>query len=76
MKRDVFKVGIGKVDITPSYNPPTRRWNALDEGARLKTFHSQLYAKTIAFSDGEKLVTVTSIDVAKPENFKYIYIVT
>ena len=64
MKPDNFMVGIGKVDITPNYNSPTRRWHLPDENARIKTFHSPLYAKTIAFSDGDKIVTLTSMDVA------------
>ncbi len=63
MKPDKFKVGVGKVDITPNYNSPTGLWNVMGEESRIKTFHSPLYAKTIAFSDGEKIVTVTSMDV-------------
>ncbi len=63
MKQDKFKVGVGKVDITPNYNSPTGTWNTMAEGARLKTFHCPMYAKTIAFSCGGRIVTVTSMDV-------------
>ncbi len=59
-----FKVGVSRIDITPNYNSPTRRWHVGGDRGRLKTFHDRLYAKTIAFSDGYVTSTLTSMDVA------------
>ena len=59
-----FKVGTSKVDITPNYNSPTRRWYLNNEDSRLKTFHSQLYARTSALSLGDRIITITSMEVA------------
>ncbi len=59
-----FKVGTSKVNITPNYNSPTRRWYLGGEEGRLKTFHSQLYARTLALSLGDRIITITSMEVA------------
>ncbi len=59
-----FKVGTGKVDITPNFGSPTRRWPAPDESARITDIRWPLYARTVALSDGEKLSTITSMEIA------------
>ena len=59
-----FFAGAAKVDITPNYNSPTRRWYLKDNSSRIKSFYSPLFARTVAFSDGNQTVTVTSLELA------------
>lgn len=59
-----FAVGTGKVDITPHYGSPTRRWPAPDDRARITEIRQPLYARSVAISDGECMTTITSIEVA------------
>ena len=59
-----FKVGTSKIDITPNYGSPTRRWHLKDDRARITDIQWPLYARTAALSDGETLSTVTSMEVA------------
>lgn len=59
-----LKAGTGKVDITPNVGSPTRRWHLPDERARISDIRWPLYARTVAFSDGKSVSTVTSMDIA------------
>jgi hypothetical protein len=59
-----FLVGASKVDITPNYGSPTRRWHLGDERARIQDIASPLHARTIALSDGKRTTTITSLEVA------------
>ena len=42
----LFLAGAAKVDITPNYGSPTRRWYVDDDGARIRSFYSPLFART------------------------------
>ncbi len=59
-----FAVGTGKVDITPNYGSPTRRWHASDESAKITDIRWPLYARTLALSDGNRITTITSMEIA------------
>jgi hypothetical protein len=59
-----MKAGTSKVDITPNIGSPTRRWNTLNELARISDIRWPLYARTIAFADGDSVSTITSMDIA------------
>lgn len=59
-----FLVGAGKADITPNIGSPTRRWHYGDERARIREIRWPMFARTVALSDGERFVTITSIEVA------------
>ena len=59
-----FKAGTSKVDITPNFGSPTRRWHLPDDRARIMDIRWPLYARTVALFDGESLSTITSMEVA------------
>jgi len=56
--------GTAKVDITPNYGSPTRRWYLGADGGRITEIRWPLYARTLALSDGETISTITSMDIA------------
>ncbi len=58
-----LRAGTSSVDITPNIGSPTRRWNTLNELARISDIRWPLYARTIAFTDGKSVNTVTSMEV-------------
>lgn len=59
-----FRIGTSKVDITPNYGSPTRRWHLPDERARIAEIRRPLHARTVALSDGQSITTITSLEVA------------
>ncbi len=59
-----FKAGTSKVDVTPNYGAPTRRWHLPDDRARITDIRWPLYARTVALSDSETTSTITSTEVA------------